>query len=171
MTGPRDDLSIDVYETRTLVVMRSVLSEARALFEDRGSEGCEGTALIGGKSGADGTLLGDVLVIPDQVATPAPYASVTVTSAGDLELLTALAPDQRYLARIHSHPGLAFHSKTDDANPALTHQGAISIVVPFFGLGLRRGLDACSVYVRQGRAWRELPANSAERAKWVRDDG
>src|SRR5271165_7512417 len=55
-------------------------------------------------------------------------------------------PGWRYLARVHNHPVAAFHSRTDDANPALSHEGAISIVVPYFGLGLRRGLAACAVY-------------------------
>lgn len=170
MTGPSRDPANNARGPRALIVTRGVLEEARAFFEERGTEGCEGTALIAGKPGPECTSLGNVLILPDQVATPTPYASVTVTPAGDLELLTALAPDELYLARIHSHPGLAFHSKTDDANPVLTQQGAISIVVPFFGLGLRRGLEACAVYVRQGRAWRELPTNTAERAKWVRED-
>jgi hypothetical protein len=153
---------------RLLLLTVAVLEEAGTFFEACGACGCEGTALVAGTVDDDGTLHGDTLVIPDQASTAAPHASVTVTPAGDLELLTALRRDQRYLARIHSHPGLAFHSRTDDNNPALTHQGAISIVVPFFGLGLRHGLDACAVYVREKRRWRELPAGDPEREKWVR---
>ena len=83
MTGPISGPSTDARAPRTLVVTRSVLDEARAFFEDRGTEGRECSALIGGKPGPGGTLLGDVLVIPDQAATPVPYASVTVTPAGD----------------------------------------------------------------------------------------
>ena len=145
-----------------LVLTTSVLDQARTFFESRGVDGCEGTALIAGTEG-DGILVGDTLVIPDQEATPTPNASVTVTPTGDLQLVTALRPDQLYLARIHSHPGLAFHSRTDDRNPALTHDGAISIVVPYFGLGLRRGLDGCAIYLRERRQWRELPAGTNQR--------
>lgn len=97
------------------------------------------------------------LVIPDQRATPAPRCSVEVTFAGKLQLAAALDTNERYVSRIHSHPGLAFHSPTDDANPALTHDVAISIVAPFFGLGLRLGLDACAVLVRQRGRWVDLP--------------
>jgi hypothetical protein len=168
MTDPSTETRSGRRERPTLLLTPAVLEEARTFFESCGTRGCEGTALIGGKDDDDLALLGDVLVIPDQIPTPTPRASVTVTPAGDLQLVTALAPDQRYLARIHSHPGPAFHSPTDDANPALTHEGAISIVAPFFGLGLRHGLDACAVYVRHGPVWRELPADGQERKEWVR---
>lgn len=130
-----------------------ILDEARAFFELRGANGHEGTAMIAARDG-----VASQLVIPDQRATPVPYCSVEVTLSGKLQLAAALRADERYVARIHSHPGLAFHSPTDDANPALTHEGALSIVVPFFGLGLRRGLDACAVLVRREGYWVDLPS-------------
>lgn len=143
-----------------LIVTHEVLEEARRFFEERGSLGCEGTAMIAAL-GATGSRL----VIPDQRATPAPRCSVEVTPVGKLQLAASLDEDERYVARIHSHPGLAFHSPTDDANPALTHDGALSIVVPFFGLGLRRGLDACAVLVLRDRRWIDLPVGRARRAR------
>lgn len=152
-----------------------VLNRAREFFEDRGSTGCEGTALVAGPmdpvENSDGLVLAaDTLVIPDQEATAVPYASVSVTPAGDLQLAVALEAHERYHVRIHSHPGLAFHSRTDDANPVLTHEGAVSIVVPFFGLGLRSGLDACAVLVYLGGRWVDLPAGSRQRAEAVSVD-
>jgi hypothetical protein len=39
----------------------------------------------------------------------------------------------------------------------LTAEGALSIVVPFFGLGLRRGLEACAVFVCRHGEWLEIP--------------
>src|SRR6266567_1599435 len=71
---------------------------------------------------------------------------------------------------VHSHPAAAFHSPTDDANPALSHEGAVSVVVPYFGLGLRRGLAACAVYRLSAGRWRPLPAG-ADRDRWVISDG
>lgn len=139
----------------TISIDHSTLEDARALFEDRGTSGYEGTAMVA----SDGTQTR--LVIPDQEATPVPYCTVTVTTAGKLGLAAALTPEERYVARIHSHPGLAFHSPTDDTNPAITHEGALSIVVPYFGLGLRHGLDACAVLIRRAGVWVDLPAGSA----------
>lgn len=138
----------------TVAIHQSTLDAAREMFEDRGSYGCEGTAMIA----SNGELTR--LVIPDQQATPAPYCTVTVTTAGKLHLAAALASDERYVARIHSHPALAFHSATDDTNPAITFAGALSIVVPYFGLGLRRGLDECAVLAFQNGRWVDLPAGA-----------
>ncbi len=136
-----------------LDVPAAVLAEAGAFFETCGSTGREGTALL--VAVADEVTR---LVIPDQVASTAPGCSVEVTRAGKLAVAASLGATERVAARIHSHPLLAFHSETDDANPAITQEGAISIVVPFFGLGLRRGLAACAVLVRRGGRWIDLPA-------------
>ena len=138
-----------------------VLDEARRFFEERGSKGVEGTALIA-QCGDD---VADRLVIPTQHAERARGCWVEVPLEGKLELAAALDRHERFVSRIHSHPGDPFHSPTDDRNPVLTFQGALSIVVPFFGLGLRCGLDACGVYVRLGAEWRELPPGS-ERDQW-----
>jgi len=139
-----------------------VLDEARAFFETRGAEGLEATALIAQRSEG----IADRLVIPKQQAGRRPGHWVEVTQQGKLELAAALGFDERYVARIHSHPDEAFHSETDDRNPALTYEGALSIVVPFFGLGLRRGLDACAVYVLLNSRWVELPLGESRR-RWV----
>jgi hypothetical protein len=101
------------------------------------------------------------LVIPGQKAGPAPFCWVEVTEDGKLALAVALGADERYVSRIHSHPHKAFHSATDDANPAITHEGALSIVVPNFGAGLARGLDACAVLRRTDGRWVNLPDGPA----------
>ncbi len=132
-----------------LSIPNSILDEARRFFEDRGSQGFEGTAMI--TAGPDG--IARRVIVPDQTAAAAPHCRVEVSRAGKLQLAAALAPDERYVARIHSHPMEPFHSEIDDANPALTYEGALSIVAPFFGLGLRHGLDLCAVYVLRSGAW------------------
>lgn len=135
-----------------LSIPHAVLQEAREFFEECGAEGHEGTALIcrAEKSGSAR------LVIPPQVAG-GEGAWVEVPLAGKLMLAAQLKGDERYVARIHSHPGEAFHSPTDDANPVLLFEGALSIVVPYYGLGLRRGLDNCAVFERRQRRWLPLP--------------
>jgi len=139
-----------------LVVTQAVLEEAGSFFEGRGAWGCEGTAMIVASAGD----VGDRLMVPDQEASPVPRCWVEVTRAGKLQLAAALGPDDRYVARIHSHPGEAFHSEADDRNPALSFEGAVSIVVPYFGLGLRQGLDACAVFVLRDLSWQELPVGA-----------
>ncbi len=142
-------------------VTTEVLDQARAFFEERGSHGCEGTAMIA----ADPDRIGRRLVIPEQSAGQVPGCWVEVTRQGKLQLATSLGRHETYIARIHSHPAAAFHSETDDKNPGLTNHGALSIVVPFFGLGLRRGLDACAVYRLGPGGWAHLDVGPA------RDEG
>ena len=145
----------------SLCIPTVVLEQAGEFFEDCGTHGFEGTAMI--KAGPAGSSL----VIPEQTPTGTQYGvSVEVTRTGQMQLALALGPEDLYVSRIHSHPGEAFHSKTDDANPALTYDGALSIVVPFFGLGLRRGLDACAVFRLELGRWRPLRPGP-ERARWI----
>ena len=145
---------------KPLRIAASVIDEARRFFEERGASGLEGTAMIAHHEKTDATRL----VIPDQLANRAAW--VEVTDKGKLDLAESLALAERYVARIHSHPCEAFHSTTDDENPALTHEGALSIVAPYFGLGLRRGFDAAAVYLLRAGQWLELPPGS-ERQRWI----
>jgi hypothetical protein len=140
-----------------LYLTNAVLRQSRQYFEIQGASGCEGTAMI-----ARSEINGDVrLVVPEQIANPVPHCWVEVTTAGKVSLARALDQHERYVARIHSHPGEAFHSATDDRNPAITHEGAISIVAPFFGLGLRSGLTNCAVFILKSQRWIELPPGRA----------
>lgn len=140
----------------------ALLKQAQELFEERGSHGLEGTAMIAGPPPR--------LIIPDQLARRTPYGvSVELTTQGQWDLAAALGPDETYLARIHSHPGEAFHSSTDDRNPVITFDGAISIVVPYFGLGLRRGLCACAVLRMTNGTWQDIPPGP-ERHRWITAD-
>lgn len=152
-----------------LSITASVLAEIEQFLTDRGSHGLEGAGLLACRPSHDPALpwRADRVVIPEQIGQRNLVGvSVEVTDRGKSQLAAALALEERYLARVHSHPGEAFHSDTDDANPALTHNGALSIVVPYFGLGLRRGLSACAVYRLDGGGWEEL-AVGAHRDRWL----
>lgn len=145
-----------------------ILTDAQAFLTSRGADGAEGTGLIAAAAGADDWWEATFFIAPEQCAVTGPHGcSVEVTESGKDQLVAALPAGHLYLARVHSHPGAAFHSRTDDANPALTHVGALSIVVPYFGLGLRRGLHACAVYLlEESRRWQELPPG-AQRRRWL----
>jgi proteasome lid subunit RPN8/RPN11 len=39
---------------------------------------------------------------------------------------------QRVIAQVHTHPGLAFHSEADDEWSIVRHEGAFSLVLPYF---------------------------------------
>ncbi|HEY2053157.1 MAG TPA: hypothetical protein VGH14_04385 [Solirubrobacterales bacterium] len=99
----------------------------------------------------------DRLLIPEQKATRTEFGvAVEVTLQGKLQIAAGLQAGERWMSRIHSHPDAAFHSDTDDRNPVLTAEGSLSIVVPFYGLGLRHGLTACAVFSLRDGDWQEI---------------
>lgn len=65
--------------------------------------------------------------------------------------------------QVHTHPGRAFHSATDDAWPIVHTPGFLSLVIPRFALGTP-GLDgAYLVEVGPDGRWREVsPAERLE---------
>jgi hypothetical protein len=141
---------------RPFEITSAVLTEARTFFEDCGADGNEGTAMLAGRAGG-GRI--DRLLIPAQRALRSPLGvAVEVTERGKLQIAAGLEPGERWFSRIHSHPMHAFHSEADDDNPALTAEGSLSIVVPYFGLGLRRGLGACAVFRLTAGRWQEISA-------------
>lgn len=151
-----------------LVVYLSCLKDAREFFEDAGAYGREGTGLLLGTR-ERGILTAKRFIAPDQV-TGSNSCWVEVTMKGKLQVAASLARDELVVARIHSHPNEAFHSAVDDRNPVLTAEGAWSIVVPYFGLGLRRGLRACAVYQRMNGHWRYLSFNEIQQVAVIDDN-
>ena len=137
-----------------LVIGSDCLDRAREFFETVGAYGREGTGFLFAKPQGE-SLRVTQFIAPDQI-TGRDSCWVEVTMKGKLEIAAALAPDELIAARIHSHPSEAFHSPVDDRNPGLTAEGAWSIVVPYYGLGLRRGIGACAIYQRENGKWREL---------------
>jgi len=155
----------------TLRIGPDVLHAAEAFLTDRGADGLEAAGLVAFRARSGCDSIAETLIAPDQVADNTGLGCwVQVTERGKRELAARLQAGCRYLARIHSHPGRAFHSPADDANPALTHEGAISIVVPYFGLGLRRGLGVCAVYRLTAGRW--MPTQPrADGNDWVIGSG
>lgn len=137
-------------------VPHGVLEDSRAFFRMRGAEGFEGTALwIGRPDGANVRIVR--LFVPEQVAQADwDGAWVDLTPHAHYTLTDSLAGDERFYVRIHAHPREAYHSARDDENAILTHEGAISIVVPYFGRDPIE-LEECAIY-RYGRqtGWVEL---------------
>jgi hypothetical protein len=68
---------------------------------------------------------------------------------------------EQLAVQVHSHPTDAYHSETDDTFPIVTVRGALSLVVPDFGLGGVRG-DGVASYRLGASGWDELPTKEAE---------
>ena len=62
--------------------------------------------------------------------------------------------------QVHTHPGLAFHSETDDHWPVVSQPGFISIVIPNFAMG---PVDLNKMLVGTLTAdgdWKQVPISS-----------
>lgn len=126
----------------------------------RGSAGLEATVLWLGRI-VDATTA-EVIApyAPEQIAFRSEDgAAVEVTQDGLSELISKLPDGVLALCRVHSHPGEAYHSETDDQNLIIGHPGAISIVVPDFARDPIE-LARCSVNeLQRDGNWRELAAD------------
>ena len=72
-------------------------------------------------------------------------------------------------AQVHSHPAEAFHSKADDRWAIIRHEGALSLVVPYFAAETTTSnfLDQTKIYHFTAAArWVEVPRVQVERG-WL----
>jgi hypothetical protein len=141
-------------------IPREVLTTSRALLAEIGAEGLEGVVVwVGRRVDATHAEVERVLR-PEQLCfRTAEGVGVEVPPESIGALISALEPETSVLARLHTHPGYAYHSDVDDVNMLVAHQGAISIVVPDFASAPIK-LTACSVNeLRHGEGWIELSAS------------
>jgi len=62
--------------------------------------------------------------------------------------------------QVHTHPGAAFHSSTDDEYPIVHTPGFLSLVIPNFGLGSVGFSGAYLTEIGAGGEWHEAkPTN------------
>ncbi|TAU37392.1 hypothetical protein ELG97_32105 (plasmid) [Rhizobium leguminosarum] len=65
--------------------------------------------------------------------------------------------DEGIRVQVHTHPGAAYHSATDDAFPILAVPGFLSLVIPRFAMGLLDFQDAFLARLGDDGRWREVP--------------
>ncbi len=116
---------------RRLLVSRAILKTTLDALRLPGRSGREGVALWLGESGQDGTRVVNVHV-PVQHAMDDMFTVPRASVAALLELVgrTGLS----VAAQVHTHPMQAFHSLADDMWAIVRHEGALSLVLPRFGL-------------------------------------
>ena len=151
----------------TYYVPQTVLDETRAFLYQRGLLGCEGAALWIAEPQETVAHI-TRLFVPKQRCIKTPWGiAVELTEEAHYTLTDHLEPGERIAIRIHSHPHEAYHSQRDDANAVITHEGAISIVVPDFA---REPLDftICAAYrLAHGRGWLRLTIDEVQRTLQV----
>lgn len=154
---------------RNYLIPRRVLESTRTFLFARGASGVEAVVVWIGRAVDDLTAEITDAFAPEQIAHKSEYGiAVEVTQEGLTRLISALKPGEFVLCRVHSHPNNAYHSDLDNLNMLISHEGAISIVVPDFAWQAIE-LEACSVNeLKHGQGWRELDSSEvAERFRVV----
>lgn len=62
-------------------------------------------------------------------------------------------------AQVHTHPGEAFHSRTDDEFPIIHTPGFLSLVIPNFGLGPVGFDEAYLTEIQPNGRWKQVAIN------------
>lgn len=152
------------------MVGEDVRAKTESFLRDRGRGRHEAVAAWIGRLVDDGEAVIDQVYVPEQHPLEDDEGGVGVYISGEAitRLILALENDDRVLARVHSHPGFAYHSETDDLNRLISHAGAISVVVPYFASqGLR--FETCSVNELMPRVgWSELSIDEVMRRFEIR---
>ena len=63
-------------------------------------------------------------------------------------------------AQVHTHPGMAFHSETDDHWPVVSQPGFLSIVVPNFAIGSVDLKKMWAGMLTANGSWKHVPVFS-----------
>lgn len=143
-----------------LVVPVTLAEESQELLRESGKHEFEALVLWGARPRTCEAGVFDV----ELVLMPRQYAmqtddGVAVMVDGDALFDMNVAINERglrLLAQVHSHPGDAYHSQTDDRYSVVTACGGLSLVVPDFARGAF-SLERCAVYqLQEGGEWVEL---------------
>jgi len=139
---------VTLERVREFVIPFPLVDQTLERLQDAGAAGYEAFVLWGGR------LLED-----DRFAFASAYFPAQTGSRGEDGLLVQVDGEALFRAnrafyerrlilggQVHSHPGSAYHSETDDAYPLVTLVGALSGVVPDFGEGGRGRLAEWAWY-------------------------
>lgn len=137
-------------------------------FRKSGSRGCEGIVLWLARRQDDRQIV-ELVYEPIHEAAADFFR---IPPKGMQELMGVLdEKGLRVAAQVHSHPGRAFHSLADDKWAIVRHQGALSIVLPWFAARTTTEtfLDDAAVFELDNRnRWCEVSKNAYKNVLEVR---
>jgi proteasome lid subunit RPN8/RPN11 len=138
----------------------AILDETLTCLRLGGVENCETVALwLGRRSLNDQTVV--QVYRPKQIIERDRF---DIPPESMRELLSHLRKERLQLvAQVHSHPARAFHSRADNAWAIVRHVGALSLVVPWFGLRTSRASfrdDVACFQLDEADHWHEVSTDS-----------
>jgi hypothetical protein len=154
----------------SLLTITSVLVPARCIESTHvhllecGLRGCEGMALWAGSRSGNAFRVQHA-IIPKQRGIRSDHGIAVAVGPEELHRINVWLFQNKVslVAQIHSHPGAAYHSDTDDSYALVAKEGALSIVVPNFA---RDGfiIPRCAVYRLSAIGhWTEVSPDAANK--------
>ncbi len=150
-------------QVQEFVVPLRLIDQTLEPLQAAGAEGCEAFVLWGGRNATEERFEFEAAYVPHQTTGRATGGLlVTVDGAALFRVNRAFYEAGLTLAgQVHSHPGAAYHSDTDDRYPLMTLIGGLSAVVPEFGQGGRGRLADWAWYRLVGLGeWAPLDENT-----------
>ncbi|WP_071074436.1 Mov34/MPN/PAD-1 family protein [Mesorhizobium sp. LCM 4577] len=120
-------------DVATVALPQLCVSKIQAHLRAVGQQGYEGMALWAGVQRERHFEVTEA-IIPQQRHIRTSDGVCVIVPAEELHRLNVLLYKRnlKLLAQVHSHPGRAYHSTTDDAYAVATTVGCLSLVVPNF---------------------------------------
>ena len=119
---------------RQFRIQASALRETEEAIRSAGQDGYESFVLWSGTCDDD-TFTVAKAHIPEQTSYKLDAGLCVRIDGSELHRLNVWLYEAEQIigVQVHSHPGDAYHSETDDTYPIATLDGSLSIVLPFFG--------------------------------------
>jgi hypothetical protein len=119
-----------------IVIPFYCLSQAYNHLREAGEKRVEGVALFAGKENGNVFMIEET-IIPEQKAMRLSEGLLYAVDGEELHRINVWLYENSMslMVQIHSHPGEAYHSVTDDTYPIVATVGSVSIVVPDFASG------------------------------------
>jgi hypothetical protein len=154
-----------------VVVPRSVIKDGHHFLRVAGATGREGLVLwIGQKEGT--TFNVTELVIPEQRGIRTSDGVCVIIEGDALARLNVdlYKRQLQLIAQVHSHPGAAYHSSTDDEYAIATKVGCLSLVVPDFATRPFSLSECASYRLSVDGEWIELSSGETSSLIHITDE-
>ena len=154
---------------RRFRIQAEAIRETEEVIRSAGLDGYELFVVWSGTRDGDTFLVAEVHV-PRQVSYKLDGGLCVRVDGPELHRLNVWLYEARQVVgvQIHSHPGDAYHSETDDAYPIATLDGSLSIVLPFFGRDGFGSNDIAGYRLARG-GWLELAGPLSDLVEVVAD--
>jgi Prokaryotic homologs of the JAB domain len=157
-------------DVEKVVVKRRDAQIVHKHLRDVGRQGYEGLGLWVGRQNGP-VFQVDQAVIPAQRHIRTADGVCVITGAEELHRINVwlYRNGLSLIAQIHSHPGRAYHSSTDDEFAVATTVGCFSLVVPDFASGVFDIGRLASYRLDGSGHWREIAPSRAAQTIVIED--